>query len=89
MDAGQAKLRRMGDHVLPLRTRANARDPGLRVDLDLELVEGCLSGRARNDSGPVRAFSGWLGMVGALGALLPETFAPSDKAFPTPPQESP
>src|SRR4051794_10483065 len=73
----------------PILSGVDSENTSIHIDLDLELSGGCLSGRARNGSGPEREFSGWLGMVGAIDALLPATFAPSDKAFPTPPQESP
>ena len=62
----------------------DSENTSIHIDLDLELAGGCLSGRARDGSGPVREFSGWLGLVGAIDALLPPTFAPSDKALPHP-----
>ena len=71
----------------PILSGVDSESTSIHIDLDLELDGGCLSGRARNDSGPVREFSGWLGMVGAIDALLPPTSAPADTAFPTPPKE--
>jgi hypothetical protein len=78
-----------GGAVTPILSGVETRSTSITVTLEIELADGCLSGRVRNGSGPSREFSGWLGLVGAIDALLPATFAPSDKAFPnpSPPQE--
>jgi hypothetical protein len=75
----------------PILSGVDSENTSFSLNLDLELADGTLKGTVRNGSGPVRAFSGWLGMVGAIDALLPATDAPSDKAFPipNPPQETP
>jgi hypothetical protein len=59
-------------------------DKSIHLDLELEVTDGSLSGRVHDGSAPVRAFSGWLGLVGAIDALIPDTHAPYDKAFPCP-----
>jgi hypothetical protein len=73
----------------PILSGVDSKNRSIRVTLQLELVDGTIKGTVHNGSGPGREFSGWLGMVGAIDAILPATFAPSDKAFPnpTPPQE--
>jgi hypothetical protein len=78
-----------GGPATPILSGVDSQKQAFRVTLDLELEDGTLKGTVRNGSGPTREFSGWLGLVGAIDALLPATFAPSDKAFPipTPPQE--
>jgi FAD/FMN-containing dehydrogenase len=40
------------------------------IRLDLELSPDCLTGRATPDRGAHRKFSGWLGLVAAIDALL-------------------
>jgi FAD/FMN-containing dehydrogenase len=42
----------------------------MTIRLDLELAPECLSGRAIPDRGAHRKFSGWLGLVAAIDALL-------------------
>ena len=60
----------------------DSKKTSIHLELDLEVADGSLSGRVHNGSGPVREFSGWLGLVGAIDALIPTTSAPYDKAFP-------
>ena len=55
--------------------------PGMESDtttirLELRLTNGCLSGQVRNGHGdPAREFSGWLGLLAAIDALLPDELA--------------
>src|SRR4051812_27592147 len=42
----------------------------MTIRLELELAPECLTGRAVPDSGTHRRFSGWLGLVAAIDALL-------------------
>jgi hypothetical protein len=42
----------------------------ITISLDLRVTEGSLSGRARG-GGATRDFSGWVGLVAAIDALLP------------------
>lgn len=44
----------------------------ISLSLDLELSGETLTGRARDGSGGDRAFAGWLGLVGAIDALISE-----------------
>ena len=57
-------------------------DKSIVVTLELEVTDGALSGRVSDGNGAQREFAGWLGMVGAIDALLPPTAAPWDKACP-------
>ena len=44
---------------------------GKTVSIELEVdVESEISGLARNGAGPARPFSGWLGLMGVIDALL-------------------
>jgi hypothetical protein len=40
------------------------------LDLELELDRGRLSGRVGEQGGDPRAFTGWLGLIGAIDALV-------------------
>ncbi len=42
-----------------------------RILLELDGVDEPIRGRARADDGTLREFVGWLGLIGALEALLP------------------
>jgi len=42
------------------------------VRLEIEAEGNSLAGLVRDGSGAARAFSGWLGLVAAIDALLPE-----------------
>jgi hypothetical protein len=42
----------------------------INLNLELELNAGQLSGRVHEDDGAERAFSGWLGLIGAIDALV-------------------
>lgn len=48
-----------------------------QINLNLELVlnSGQLSGRVHEDDGAERAFSGWLGLIGAIDALVGDDVA--------------
>jgi hypothetical protein len=42
-----------------------------KINLDLELDErGRLTGRVADQGGDARTFSGWLGLIGAIDALV-------------------
>jgi len=41
------------------------------ISLELRLVDGSLTGRARCGAGRRRDFVGWLGLMAAIDALLP------------------
>jgi hypothetical protein len=45
------------------------------IRLELRLEEGSLSGSASNGAGPSREFSGWLGLLAAIDALLSSDIA--------------
>jgi hypothetical protein len=73
-----------GGPFSPILSGVDSETNPIHLDLELEVTDGALSGRVKNGSGPVKAFSGWLGLVGAIDALIPDTHAPYDKAFPRP-----
>lgn len=50
----------------------------VNLNLELELADGRLSGLATESGGDRRSFTGWLGMIGAIDAILGE-----DAAAPT------
>ena len=54
------------------------------ISLELHLAGDCLTGHATDASGVERPFCGWLGLIAAIDALLPETATP---AVPTPTQQ--
>jgi hypothetical protein len=43
-----------------------------RIELCVRRVDGSLQGSARDGTGNAREFTGWLGLLGALEALLAE-----------------
>ena len=43
----------------------------IRILLEVEVDEESLTGRASVGDGAIRTFSGWLGLMSALDALLP------------------
>jgi len=43
-----------------------------RIVLELEPDQESLTGRVYRDGQPARQFTGWLGLIAALQALLPE-----------------
>jgi hypothetical protein len=45
-------------------------DQTIVIRLELHVADGSLTGRASDASGAVREFTGWMGMVAALDALL-------------------
>jgi hypothetical protein len=45
------------------------------IELSVQRVDGSLHGCARDRAGHTREFTGWLGLVGALEALLEEPAA--------------
>lgn len=47
----------------------------IALNLELELSGETLTGRARNGSGQGRDFAGWLGLLGAIDALIAEKTA--------------
>jgi hypothetical protein len=49
----------------------------LKISLELQIDDGLMSGRATDEYGATRSFSGWLGLVDAIDALVdPETRIP-------------
>lgn len=44
----------------------------VNLNLELELADGRISGLAGENGGEKRSFSGWLGLIGAIDALLGE-----------------
>lgn len=42
----------------------------IEINLDLQLDEGLLSGRATDGDGVSKSFAGWLGLVDAIDALV-------------------
>jgi hypothetical protein len=56
------------------------------IRLELHPVEGSVSGRASDASGAAHEFVGWMGLVAAIDALVPESSPPleaSDKENPS------
>ena len=53
----------------------------LQIRLELELEDGQLSGTATHADGATRSFSGWLGLVHAIDALV-EAEAPQNEIAP-------
>lgn len=53
------------------------------ISLELQLDQNSLSGRASNGAGASREFSGWLGLLAAIDALLPDGPTPKSPASPT------
>ncbi len=55
-------------------------DRTIHIELELELHGEEVRGRALCDGGPPREFSGWLGLIAALDALVaaPETAETGD-----------
>ncbi len=41
------------------------------IRLELHLTDDAMSGRATDSSGTARQFTGWLGLLGAIDALVP------------------
>lgn len=71
----------------------------ISIGLEVELRGETLTGRARNGSGPGRSFAGWLGLLGAIDALIAESggrraeaaHTPAEAAdppHPSPPEEN-
>lgn len=56
----------------------------INLSLELELDQGRLSGRAGYEAGELRTFSGWLGLIGAIDALLGEDTLASNAPSNTP-----
>jgi hypothetical protein len=48
------------------------------ISLELQLDHDWLGGRASNGAGESREFSGWLGLLAAIDALLPDGQAPKE-----------
>ncbi|MQA75073.1 MAG: hypothetical protein GEU88_12140 [Solirubrobacterales bacterium] len=48
------------------------KSPTIEITLELDLDGETVSGRATNRSGPTREFSGWIGLMGVVDALLDE-----------------
>lgn len=48
-----------------------------RIELSVRRVDGSLQGSARDDAGHTREFTGWLGLLGTLEALLADPEAAS------------
>jgi hypothetical protein len=48
------------------------------IRLELRPVEGSVSGRASDASGTEREFVGWMGLVAAIDALVPESSPPTE-----------
>jgi hypothetical protein len=42
----------------------------ISISLELRVQEDSFAGRATTDSGRQRAFTGWIGLMGAIEALL-------------------
>ena len=40
------------------------------IELEVDVESETISGLARNSAGPARPFSGWLGLLGVIDALL-------------------
>lgn len=59
---------------------------GIRIVCELEAVGDSLIGRTSRCGGETREFTGWLGLIGALQALLAESDSTSggDPADPEP-----
>jgi len=45
-------------------------DGPLHIDLDIDVHQGEVEGRAARVGGPERAFSGWVELLAALDALI-------------------
>jgi hypothetical protein len=60
-------LRRFGGKVTAMQSDQPKR---IQINLELQLDDGLLSGRASDGDGGVRSFSGWLGLVDAIDALV-------------------
>jgi hypothetical protein len=45
----------------------------IRILCELQVVDDSLTGRVQRLDGEAREFTGWLGLLGALQALLPGT----------------
>lgn len=58
------------------------------IGLDLDLEGDQLSGTATSDSGAQRAFTGWLGLIAALDALVADPSGGSDTNHDDTTQES-
>ena len=56
--------------------------PHTAISLEVRLAGDCLTGTATSATGVERPFSGWLGLIAAIDALLPP-----DSATPTPTEE--
>lgn len=52
----------------------------IQITCELQTVGDSLTGRVRRDGGETREFTGWLGLLGALQALM----ANADPAGPAP-----
>ncbi len=46
-------------------------EDAIRILLEVDVADESLTGRASAGDGAVRTFTGWLGLVSALDALLP------------------
>ncbi len=51
-------------------------DDRITITLELRVAGDTLTGRAVDGSGASRSFSGWLGLVAALDALVPSISPP-------------
>ena len=51
-----------------------------RVELSVRRVDGSLQGCARDHAGHTREFTGWLGLLGALEALLADPTSTTEDA---------
>lgn len=49
-----------------------------RIELSVRRVDGSLQGCARDHAGHTREFTGWLGLLGTLEALLAEPAAKTE-----------
>jgi hypothetical protein len=61
-------------------------DTRIAIGLELDQTDDCLSGRITRPDGETVEFSGWLGLVAALDAVL-EAPAEGERAGPIPPQQ--
>lgn len=46
-------------------------EDAIRILLEVDVADESLTGRASTSDGTTRTFSGWLGLLGALDAMLP------------------
>jgi hypothetical protein len=57
-----------GGPTAPMLAAMNANP--ISISLELRLEDDSFAGRAETDSGQARDFTGWLGLMGAIEALL-------------------